>query len=208
MTGSISSYGTNTVTGIKTIDYHNIILRMEDQKFVIGHCPVCNASVVKTCRGYRCENALNQQATCSFSIPAIICNRYIADKEAGALLADGQVFLDGFFTNEGKHFSSVLSLDEQFTPRLNAKINICPACGGDLYVNTRGVSCSNFRQKENPCKFTIWRFYGGHEISLNEIKQILENGITSEAVTMFREDGVIYTKRLGLAPDKLSVIKF
>ena len=44
-------------------------------------------------------------------------------------------------------------------------------------------------------------------MTLSEAQEICEKGITSAEVEMFREDGSIYRKRLGLSPDKLQVVK-
>lgn len=181
---------------------------MENEKISVGRCPICGADVVKTGRGYKCVNAASQPATCTFQIPAMLFNRHIADSEAAALIGGEALLLDGFSSNEGKIFSSILSLDEARKPQLNARVGLCPACGGDIYVGLRGFNCSNFKRQEKPCTFTIWRFYGGHEVSLQEAREILEKGITSQSLRMFREDGGVYSKRLGLAPDKQSIIKF
>ena len=44
-------------------------------------------------------------------------------------------------------------------------------------------------------------------MTLAEAKEICEKGMTASELEMYREDGTIYHKRLGLSPDKLQVIK-
>ena len=44
-------------------------------------------------------------------------------------------------------------------------------------------------------------------ITLEEAKEICEKGITSSELEMYREDGSIYRKRLGVSPDKLQIVK-
>ena len=44
-------------------------------------------------------------------------------------------------------------------------------------------------------------------ITLEEAKELCEKNITSSELEMYREDGSIYRKRLGLAPDKLQIVK-
>ena len=48
---------------------------------------------------------------------------------------------------------------------------------------------------------------GGHQLTLEEAKELCEKNITSSELEMYREDGSIYRKRLGLAPDKLQIVK-
>ena len=42
---------------------------------------------------------------------------------------------------------------------------------------------------------------------MEEAKELCEKSITSSELEMYREDGSIYRKRLGLAPDKLQIVK-
>ena len=59
-----------------------------------------------------------------------------------------------------------------------------------------------------PCSFAIWRNIGGHQVTLAEAKELCEKGITSTELEMYREDGAIYRKRLGVvSPDKLQIVK-
>ena len=53
----------------------------------------------------------------------------------------------------------------------------------------------------------IWRNIGGHQLTLAEATDICEKGITASELEMYRDDGSIYRKRLGLAPDKLQIVK-
>ena len=55
--------------------------------------------------------------------------------------------------------------------------------------------------------FAIWRNIGGHQLTLEEAGEICEKGITSSELEMYREDGSIYRKRLGVSPDKLQIVK-
>ena len=83
----------------------------------------------------------------------------------------------------------------------------CPHCGGEVRVGTKAFNCSNYSNQEAPCSFAIWRNIGGHQLTLEEAKELCEKNITSSELEMYREDGSIYRKRLGLAPDKLQIVK-
>ena len=171
-------------------------------------CPICGADVIKTCKGYKCVNYTRENPLCQFLIPAVVCNRHMSDEEVALLLLGHRLLLDGFCTNESKQFSSVLYLDALGKTQVDAKIGKCPKCGGDIFVGLRGYNCSNYRREGDPCKFTVWRYYGGHKVSLDEIKEILSDGITSRPVRMYNEIGEMYEKRLGIAPNFESIIKF
>ena len=80
------------------------------EKKIIGRCPLCGGSVVKTCKGYRCENNIAEQPTCVLNINGIIGNRKMSDEEITELLEHRFILLDGFASKEGKTFPSVLEL--------------------------------------------------------------------------------------------------
>ena len=180
---------------------------MENEKKIVGHCPLCGGNVVKTCKGYRCENALGEHPTCQLNINALLGNRKMSDDEITELLTKRRMLLDGFVSKEGKAFSTVIVLSDTGTVDMQPVIAKCPHCGGDIRVSNRAFNCSNFANEANKCSFSIWRNIGGHQLTLSEAQEICEKGITSAEVEMFREDGSIYRKRLGLSPDKLQVVK-
>ena len=37
---------------------------MDSEKKIIGRCPFCGGNVVKTCKGYRCENNTGEHPSC------------------------------------------------------------------------------------------------------------------------------------------------
>ena len=180
---------------------------METEKKTIGRCPLCGGNVVKTCKGYRCENNLGEQPTCTLNINSIIGNRKMGDEEVTELLEKRSILLDGFATKEGKAFPAVLELANDGAINMLYVIGKCPHCGGDVRVSSRAFNCSNYSNQEAPCTFSIWRNIGGHQLTLAEAKEICEKEITNSELEMYREDGAIYRKRLGLSPDKLQIVK-
>ena len=66
------------------------------EKNIIGRCPLCGGNVVKTCKGYRCENNIAEQPTCVLNINCIIGNRKMSDEEIAELLEHRLILLDGF----------------------------------------------------------------------------------------------------------------
>ncbi len=199
------------------------------EKKIIGRCPLCGGNVVKTCKGYRCENNIAEQPTCVLNINGIIGNRKMSDEEIAELLEHRCILLDGFASKEGKTFPSVLELADNGAINMQSIIGKCPHCGGDIRVGTRAFNCSNYSNQQAPCNFAIWRNIGGHQLSLTdqqapcnfaiwrnigghqlsltEAREICEKEITSNELEMYRDDGTIYRKRLGLSPDKLQIVK-
>ena len=45
---------------------------MDSEKKIIGRCPFCGGNVVKTCKGYRCENNTGEHPSCVLNINTII----------------------------------------------------------------------------------------------------------------------------------------
>lgn len=180
---------------------------METEKKIIGRCPLCGGNVVKTCKGYRCEHNIGDSPSCVLNINAIIGNRKMADAEVAVLLEKRRILLDGFASKEGKAFPTVLELTDDSNILMQPVIGRCPHCGGEIRVGSRAFNCSNYTNQDAPCSFTIWRNIGGHTLTLNEAVEICEKGITSSELEMYREDGSIYRKRLGVSPDKLQIVK-
>ena len=180
---------------------------MDSEKKIIGRCPFCGSNVVKTCKGYRCENNTGEHPSCVLNINAIIGNRKMNDGEIAEFLEKRRILLDGFSTKEGKTFPTVLELADDGAVNMQSVIGRCPHCGGEVRVGTRAFNCSNYSNQEAPCSFAIWRNIGGHQLTLDEAKELCEKNITSSELEMYREDGSIYRKRLGLAPDKLHIAK-
>lgn len=173
----------------------------------MGRCPLCGGNVVKTCKGYRCEHNIGEHPSCVLNINAIIGNRKMEDGEITRLLEERFLLLDGFASKEGKSFPTVIELADDGAINMRPVIGKCPRCGGDMLVGSRAFNCSNYGNLQTPCTFSIWRNIGGHQVTLAEAKEICEKGMTASELEMYREDGTIYRKRLGLSPDKLQVIK-
>ena len=66
---------------------------MDSEKKIIGHCPFCGGNVVKTCKGYRCENNTGEHPSCVLNINAIIGNRKMNDEEIAEFLEKRRILL-------------------------------------------------------------------------------------------------------------------
>ena len=165
-------------------------------------CPVCGrGTMVHDEQDWKCS----EHPSCDFMIPGIICNRRIMEQDAVAFLNGKHIALEGFASNEWKMFASSLSIAEDKV-KLESRIAKCPHCGGDLHVGLKAYNCANYRNAEYPCKFSIWRNISGHAVSVEEVKQICEQGVTRDCIEFYKEDGTVYYKRLQLTPEKDRII--
>ena len=69
---------------------------MDSEKKIIGCCPFCGGNVVKTCKGYRCENNTGEHPSCVLNINAIIGNRKMNDGEIAEFLEKRRILLEGW----------------------------------------------------------------------------------------------------------------
>lgn len=175
---------------------------MESDKNVVGKCPICGSNVVKTLKGYACENSFGDQPKCSFFLISTIGNRRFSDIEATQFLEDKKILLDGFTSKEGKNFTSLLLFNKDGSVNMTSQIGVCPKCQGVLYVGQRSISCGNFKNPETPCNFTIWRNIGGHELSLNELESLITIGSTTEPVDIYDPQGNRSKHRFGFNDNK------
>lgn len=95
------------------------------------------------------------------------------DGEIAEFLEKRRILLDGFSTKEGKTFPTVLELADDGAVNMQSVIGRCPHCGGEVRVGTRAFNCSNYSNQEKPCSFAIWRNIGGHQLTLEEAKELV-----------------------------------
>lgn len=196
-TGDSHSINSNNVT------YQEYGFRKEDYRTL----SVLRRQRGEDLQGVSLRNNTGEHPSCVLNINAIIGNRKMNDGEIAEFLEKRHILLDGFATKEGKTFPTVLELADDGAVNMQSVIGRCPHCGGEVRVGTRAFNCSNYSNQEAPCSFAIWRNIGGHQLTLEEAKELCEKNITSSELEMYREDGSIYRKRLGLAPDKLQIVK-
>ena len=50
----------------------------------------------------------------------------------------------------------------------------CPCCGGDIMESDRAFGCRNWKDVDGGCKATIWKTSYGHEVTLEEARELFE----------------------------------
>ena len=171
---------------------------MDNKHKIIGKCPVCGDDVVKVMSGYACKNSFRTENPCAFALGNMIANRRMKDEEIAELLDKKRLLRDGFASKEGKAFTTILRIEQDGSVGIGNIIGKCPKCGGDVYANNRAFGCGNFKRTENPCNFTIWRNIFGHELTLDEVSEIIDNGCTSLEVECFDKSGSVSRHKIGL----------
>lgn len=68
------------------------------------------------------------------------------------------------------------------------KIGVCPLCQGDVLENTKAYGCSNWKDADGGCKFTLWKNIAKKDIPVEQVKKLLSGeetdvieGFTSKA---------------------------
>ncbi len=72
-------------------------------------------------------------------------------------------------------------------------IGHCPLCGKAIIESNKSFYCSAFKEG---CKFSIWKIIAGKKITKTNIKQLLENGITTEIKGFKAKSGKQFNARL------------
>ena len=148
-----------------------------DNKYLKGVCPVCGGRIQITENGYSCENRFSKKGRlCHFYINKMFNNRLISEEEAEQFLAGERHILDHFFTNSGVEFSAIISVNPEGYVRTCTEISVCPQCGGNILIGTKAFNCSNF--KSSNCKFHIPRTFSGYHLTIEDVKDLCECGVT------------------------------
>lgn len=175
-----------------------------DRTIIDGRCPVCGGNVMVTAMGYKCTNP-----NCHFFIKGVMADRRIRRQEAEDFLLGRNIPIDGFYCFDSKtSFPAYLRYDPAKGTYLDAYVGKCPVCGGAVRIGKKAFNCSNYNSQDNPCHFFIYRNIAGHEMSYNEVREILSQGCTGNALQFYDNQGKCYLRKVAFNPKKnISFIK-
>ncbi len=174
--------------------------------FLAQRCPHCGGRIRITSKGYFCENSLGKHPTCKFHCNGILSHRFITPDELEAYLDGHPTIIDGCFNSQGRIFSAILKENESYGMSLTSIVGKCPLCGDDVLVSPVAFNCCNHHQVGEPYHMSIWRHVKGHDVTLEELKEILTYGITSKPVILNSENGTLSKTYLRLSEDKTHVV--
>jgi len=75
----------------------------------------------------------------------------------------------------------------------------CPLCGSDIIEGKKGFGCSAWKSKG--CKFVIWKQIAGKTLTKNQVKTLLEKGITGKIKGFKSKKGKKFDAKLRLSGD-------
>lgn len=82
-------------------------------------------------------------------------------------------------------------------------IGHCPICGKDIIESSKSFYCSGYKEG---CKFSIWKNIAGKKLTNTNIKQLLENGITTEIKGFKSKSGKQFNAKLQIIDGKIEFI--
>lgn len=82
-------------------------------------------------------------------------------------------------------------------------IGHCPLCGKDIVESTKSFYCSGFKEG---CKFSIWKSIAGKKLTKENIRQLLEKGITTEIKGFKSKSGKQFNAKLQIIDGKIEFL--
>lgn len=177
-----------------------------EAKYLEHCCPHCGGRIRITGKGYYCENCFGKNPSCIFHCNGILSHRFIHPHEIEAYLDGHPTILDGCHNSQGRIFSAVLMENDLWGFSLTSVVGKCPICGDDVLVSPVAFNCSNHEHIGEPYHFSLWRRIKGHEVTLEELEELLNNGYTSNEVELIDEYGSLSKAVLRLSDDRKRIV--
>ena len=160
----------------KLVIENNVVKPKFQGKSLDTPCPKCGKKVHDLSKAFICEGFFNKE-----------CDLYINKNVASVLLSDydAEVLLNGsstayridFLSNSNKRFGAKLFLDDAHQVKFNYELVKCPKClTGSVSVNHWAYGCSNFKDNEIKCDFSVWRERSGEELAPVDLLELCQNG--------------------------------
>lgn len=145
-------------------------------------CPKCGGKIEIQLKGYACENysnASNDIENRCLYIPKVFCGVELTETELIHLFKDRKTsFLEGFKNKDGKIFDSRLVMTDEFNLVFDSVLCPCPKCGGNIFSGSKAYNCSNFKNEQIKCGFTVWKEIAYRSIHPSEVIELCQNGET------------------------------
>ena len=179
---------------------------VSDRIYLEHRCPHCGGRVVVTRKGYFCEHCFDKQSPCTFHCNGILSHRFILPHEIEAYLDGHPMVLDGCFNSQGRIFSAVLVESEVYGMSLSSVVGKCPVCGEDVLVSPVAFNCSCHEKLGEPYHLTLWRHIRGHEVTLDELHELLTDGVSRNEVMLIDDKGSLSKAYLRLSDDHKRIV--
>lgn len=181
-------------------------------------CPKCGGELTTTSFGYGCSNYWNKEEPCRFSVGRI-AGLKLSQEDLTDLIEKGKTrVIDGFTSSKKNKFSASLKLSRESDGEVKIVFDFpdnnryepgevkglkCPMCGGRVMRTVRGgYECEDHKDGDAAsCRFNIDTIYR-HKITENELRALVDNGITDVIKNMTAPNNVRFDARLKLNRDE------
>lgn len=116
-----------------------------------------------------------------------------------AYLDGHPLVLDGCFNGQGSVFSVILEENAVHGFALTSKVDKCPIIGNDVFVNPVAFN-------SDAESFSLWRHIKGHEVTFDELHELLNDGCTQKEVVLNDENGSLSKAALRFSPDRKRIV--
>lgn len=162
---------------------------------VFGTCPICGkGQIVKKSMGYSCNHFVSSEDKCDFIIFNTYFDKQVTPEIVQQLIEKKETeIFSNFHTKAGEKFSASLKIEDGRVKvnYQNEELNaLCPKCGtGHIYVGKKAFNCSNYKNDDLKCDFTIWKETSGRLISAEEAILLCQNKETDVLSGFKKKDG-------------------
>lgn len=113
--------------------------------------------------------------------------------------------------------ASITSLMQEIRNRLSSStvtgqwkhqksaIGKCPLCGKNIVEGLQSFYCSGWTKDGTGCTFTIWKTISGANVTISDVKKLLENKVTTSK-TMKSKNGKVFKAKLKLEGNKVTFV--
>ena len=159
--------------------------KLYESELPVGTCPLCASGVNETILSYICEKNEGRDKGCAFVMWKDASGRWFDRNTTSRLLANKEIDdLHGFFSRNGEHYETSISLGEDGkilfagkpteTGDVSAKeLCKCPKCShGTIRIGEKNYACDN-----GECEFRgLGKNICKRDISIDEARKILTEG--------------------------------
>ncbi len=190
----------------------------------LGPCPKCQANVYEHGMSYICEKSVGPDKKCTFSTRTIILQKRIEPEQMIKMLTTKKTdLLQGFVSNRtGRAFSAFWTIDDKGeckfefeerkprkrpdknAPRVKIdftdkpKVGTCPRCQSTLFETEESYICEKSNEDTRPCKFKAGKVIAGHQLTKEELTELLEKDRTKQFTDFVSKAGRPFSARLVL----------
>ena len=201
----LEQYIVDSITSIKSKEISAVSRNGNGEQYI---CPLCNNPINYGKYGWYCSNHEN----CKFGLNIELLGHTMKESDLKDLIEKGRTKKYSFKNKEGKKFEAAIAIDKEKgtifdfsedNTKTSGEKHSCPLCKSEIKYGQYGWFCSN---REN-CKFGLRNNLMGHEMTENDLKDLIEKGKTQRH-TFINSDGKKFDAAIALDNEKGTVFDF